>query len=45
MKSKLLLPTKIRDIYFWFKGKLITKKEHDKLSWEDIHESNNRGGK
>ncbi len=26
---------------FWFNGKRLTKDEHDKLSWEEVHASNN----
>ncbi len=32
---------KVRPIKFWYNGALITKEEHDKLSWQEIHDSNN----
>lgn len=35
------LPVKFKVSKFWFNGKLITKEEHDKLSWAEIHASNN----
>jgi hypothetical protein len=27
---------------FWYNGNLISREEHDKLSWEEIHNWNNR---
>lgn len=33
---------KKKPIRFWYNGNLISKEEHDKLSWEEIHAYNNK---
>jgi hypothetical protein len=30
---------------FWHNGRLLTKQEHDKLSWNEIFEANNKIGR
>jgi magnesium-transporting ATPase (P-type) len=32
---------KVKTPKYWYKGQLITKEEHDKLSWGEVFENNN----
>jgi hypothetical protein len=34
---------KVRPQRYWYNGDLISREEHDKLSWQERHDSSNRG--